>query len=952
MTATVIASYTPTVGRPQGFAVASTAVSLVVNNQSAMRLQLFIGRAGLANVAPQSQALIPSLIGQAFVMVTPDALVQSYGNRGNTGIITITSYASGDALPPGSSTEIAVLTPHSGMTHNALERLRGGLELNVRDFGAQGDGVTDDAPPVLAALDLARIIGGARVYGPAGTYLLDSATTNAEVATLAAALWIGDNTTLIGDGPGLSVFKAGPNLLRQGVNALIRSLYPAPLRELYVAKTGADVPGGGSRTAPYLTIAYAATQVTGPGTVIHVAPGNYSEAQINCTTAGTILNPNMILSDVPWGAKITSTASGPVSRGFQLDSQSWWVVGCDITGVNLQAGGIAHNSSYCYSVGNYLHQCGRTSDGDGINISDYNSTGQVIVGNVVLECGAVATTQGHGIYWNGNGPIICNNLVVHCDGAGIHTYHHGSNAIISNNTIVACGAGGGLAGILMGIGNADTLSGCYVANNLITNNTNYGIKEYQDTGGSVGANTYTNNGYFANTVGRFLPIAGNTSINEQTTDPLYINYQASGSGGDYRLSAGSPAIANGISSGSLPATFKDFDIHGNARPGAGNDIGCFQAVAWGGRYLALLANYNPATGNNNLAVQDLTLDGGANTGGGQLRGLSATFARRVRALNVNIRNVPGGWSALWGGMGQNEAAAVQVDRCSDVTFSLCTVYSDDGGPMADGYAARFSVNVAFEQCSAYGLGGAGFFADSCYHVRHVSCASYSNTGQGYFAYKCQDIRYEKSEAGLLAPPIAGNGFTASQALGNTWYGFEYLASVAEMLSCLSVRNGQAGIAIDGQSTLTGSDVICRNNNTHGLQMLSSTIAGGRVLLQNFQSNNNTQLGAQLLTAFVGQVALPRYRATGNTTAPLQASGANYATVTGSMTAPGVPATTVALTSPFPFDMMVEVTGGTVTVIALDGTTTGRIVGLFRVRAGGTITLTYTVAPTWVWFSEN
>jgi hypothetical protein len=46
--------------------------------------------------------------------------------------------------------------------------------------------------------------------------------------------------------------------------------------------------------------------------------------------------------------------------------------------------------------------------------------------------------------------------------------------------------------------------------------------------------------------------------------------------------------------------------------------------------------------------------------------------------------------------------------------------------------------------------------------------------------------------------------------------------------------------------------------------------------------------------------------------------------------------------------MVYVSGGTVSAIAVDGTTTGLTSGAFLVRPMGTITLTYSVAPTWVW----
>jgi hypothetical protein len=69
---------------------------------------------------------------------------------------------------------------------------------------------------------------------------------------------------------------------------------------------------------------------------------------------------------------------------------------------------------------------------------------------------------------------------------------------------------------------------------------------------------------------------------------------------------------------------------------------------------------------------------------------------------------------------------------------------------------------------------------------------------------------------------------------------------------------------------------------------------------------------------------------------------------GATAAPGVPATTVALTNPFWRDAAVTVHGGTVTVIAVDGTATGVTSGTVIVPSGKTITLTYSVLPAWTW----
>lgn len=69
---------------------------------------------------------------------------------------------------------------------------------------------------------------------------------------------------------------------------------------------------------------------------------------------------------------------------------------------------------------------------------------------------------------------------------------------------------------------------------------------------------------------------------------------------------------------------------------------------------------------------------------------------------------------------------------------------------------------------------------------------------------------------------------------------------------------------------------------------------------------------------------------------------------GAVSAPSVPSSTVALQNPFWRNSAVTVTGGTVTVISVDGTATGLTSGTVIVPSGKTITLTYSSAPTWVW----
>lgn len=67
-----------------------------------------------------------------------------------------------------------------------------------------------------------------------------------------------------------------------------------------------------------------------------------------------------------------------------------------------------------------------------------------------------------------------------------------------------------------------------------------------------------------------------------------------------------------------------------------------------------------------------------------------------------------------------------------------------------------------------------------------------------------------------------------------------------------------------------------------------------------------------------------------------------------VSSPGVPATTVPYVSTYNFSVLVTVIGGTVTNVSINGVTVGTGDGTYVLPALGTITLTYSAAPTWSW----
>jgi len=69
----------------------------------------------------------------------------------------------------------------------------------------------------------------------------------------------------------------------------------------------------------------------------------------------------------------------------------------------------------------------------------------------------------------------------------------------------------------------------------------------------------------------------------------------------------------------------------------------------------------------------------------------------------------------------------------------------------------------------------------------------------------------------------------------------------------------------------------------------------------------------------------------------------------SISTPGVPGSGTPVTNTNSVTVWVTVTGGTGTNVTINGVAQGSFDGTYAVPSGGTISLTYSVAPTWNWF---
>lgn len=162
-----------------------------------------------------------------------------------------------------------------------------------------------------------------------------------------------------------------------------------------------------------------------------------------------------------------------------------------------------------------------------------------------------------------------------------------------------------------------------------------------------------------------------------------------------------------------------------------------------------------------------------------------------------------------------------------------------------------------------------------------------------------------------------SGIQIDAAVGNNSYFNHFIIGVSE-------HNISAGIYdVNGSNKW---EVANTNNNPNGGFILASGAAGIPVVRGYFQDgvNINNQ----------------------------KADVINYNTAPGNIAAPAIPASGTAQTNTNDRPAMINVYGGTVTAIDIDGVSTGLTSGTFRLMPGETVKLTYSVAPSWTWYLTN
>jgi hypothetical protein len=267
-------------------------------------------------------------------------------------------------------------------------------------------------------------------------------------------------------------------------------------QDIYVSPTGLTT-NKGTIDSPWPSVEYALSQSGGRKTFV-LMPGVYSTPSTANSNAviyiaysynGTAEYPTVITSQYRWQAIID--AGGTMSHGITTGDGCDYVIIDGLEVRNALVGGIKTYGNHCVISNNWTHNNGHgieahAGTSNGVSWGDYT-----IIENNLIEHNGRNTTGGgdHGIYADGTGMIVRNNIVRYNAAFGIHLCPNSIDAQVYNNLVY-----GQIyqAGIVLG-----TTSGL-VGNNQVFNNTilncnNHdgyadGIEKWGNTSGRIEGN--------------------------------------------------------------------------------------------------------------------------------------------------------------------------------------------------------------------------------------------------------------------------------------------------------------------------------------------------------------------------------------------------------------------------------------------------------------------------------
>ena len=372
-----------------------------------------------------------------------------------------------EVLPVGATTASQVSFTQAGSTYGRNVQLKLQESVSVQDFGAVGDGVTDDT----AAINAAFAVGG-KIYFPSGTYLCST-------ITLASS-----DTHIFGSKK--SVIK-----LKNSVNVDLLDL------SNFDNITISDLTFDGNKANQTVDVNAVCIRGNGCSNVIlqNCTVKNSALTGANIINSDGIKIVNNLFTDC--GTKNSVNSGDAMYLAFNTNDyvSGNTVVNPARIGIIIKgsAGPTATNGTV---IGNYVINSGE----NGIGTEDGNAR-ILIVNNVVVDSGdnAFASTKaGIAVGEVGEKVTVSGNIIHNSGSYGIEVTHGADETIVSNNSITSSGAMGIFATAVDGSGGLDNL--VITGNNITTTVTDGIFISAALTNPLIAANLNTNISILSNVV--------------------------------------------------------------------------------------------------------------------------------------------------------------------------------------------------------------------------------------------------------------------------------------------------------------------------------------------------------------------------------------------------------------------------------------------------------------------
>jgi len=324
------------------------------------------------------------------------------------------------------------------------------------------------------------------------------------------------------------------------------------------------------------------------------------------------------------------------------------------------------------------------------------------------------------------------------------------------------------------------------------------------------------------------------------------------------------------------------------------------------------------------------------------RGLIAWSQSKIRAVGckaINCGSDGGFRSTFQSSSALNEITLIDcvatgcaqsgfyIDGVKTATLVGCKAYNQTaGGATANGIS--LGSNCTLIGCETYGNANAGIYVMGS-NNRIIACLTHNNS-LGCDLYNGSAGQTGNRVIGCISYNQSGPGFSG------------YNQSQLAVADCISFDNGNAnstgiGMNFDQTTFAIFTNNRCYDDRTtkyqsYGIHIRSSGGGSGNIRLFGNDVTGNLTQGI-LIDSGISYIA---------------SSNPGYNPV-GALTAPAIPTSGTAYANTFGVRVRVFVSGGTVSAIAINNTSTGLTYGSFELDPGETITLNYTSAPTWTWF---